>query len=66
MERPVKITIEAPQGWGKGWLARQMAEWIGAWKGCAVEICDAGGDEPEIVGLLGASIDVKIVTRQPK
>ena len=42
------ITIRAPQGWGKGWLALQLAREIAAWRGGSVEI-DHGGFK-EVVG----------------
>lgn len=43
------ITIEAPQGWGKGWLALQLAREIAAWRGGSVSI-DRGDGPAEVVG----------------
>lgn len=35
-----RITITADQGWGKGWLAVQIAQKIAAWKSGVVEVYD--------------------------
>lgn len=44
-EGAAHITIRAPQGWGKGWLALQLAREIAAWRGGSV-LLDTG----EVVG----------------
>lgn len=56
-----RITIKAPQGWGKGWLAAQFAGHIAAWKSGMVEIYDdeTSGDRgtpAEVIGRDGKPI----------
>lgn len=58
-----KITIKAPQGWGKGWLAAQFAGHIAAWKSGVVEVYDdeTGRDSglpTEVIGPDGKPVEL--------
>lgn len=56
----VKITIEAPQGWGKGWLAQRIADEVSKWKQTGVEILDTDDTSSVVSPNSTAAVEVQI------